>query len=245
MDIKDTNLKTNIAKKYIDDAEYYKYIFKKTEKIVCALFYIIRTDDTKDIKDQVINDLEESGRQLLNVCIGSLRQGVQTNPRAALEIKYGLVTLETKLRLASAAQIIGTEYLEVFVHEIDAVQRTLRKYIEDTAQNPLYIHESVPAIKAPQSPARRPKESSSSVAQAMILTPSGTPNTSTGSSIAKSRRERVLDVLRDKGEATIKDITDVIKDCSEKTIQRELINLISDNVIVREGERRWSRYKLS
>jgi DeoR/GlpR family transcriptional regulator of sugar metabolism len=54
----------------------------------------------------------------------------------------------------------------------------------------------------------------------------------------------VLNVIRDKGNATIKDIIEVVKDCSEKTIQRELIVLIKDGIIIREGERRWSKYRL-
>jgi predicted HTH transcriptional regulator len=42
---------------------------------------------------------------------------------------------------------------------------------------------------------------------------------------------------------SIKDIRTAITGCSEKTIQRELANLISQGLIKREGERRWSVYK--
>ena len=244
MDTKETNLKTHTAKKYIDDSEYYKYIFKKTEKIVCALFYITRTDDSKDIKDQVITDIEESARTLLNVSINSLRQGMQTNSRAAFEIKLALVAFETKLRLASAAHVIGTEYLEVFVHEIDAVQRTLRKYLEESLSNPLFMHETPMSPKPHGSVVRKVKDQETALAPS-VSRGVMVPTVSVGQTVLKSRRERVLDVIRDKGEASINDITDVIKDCSEKTIQRELINLISDSIIVREGERRWSKYKLA
>jgi hypothetical protein len=36
----------------------------------------------------------------------------------------------------------------------------------------------------------------------------------------------------------------MIKDCSEKTIQRELIVLVSEKVVKKEGERRWSVYSI-
>jgi DeoR/GlpR family transcriptional regulator of sugar metabolism len=36
----------------------------------------------------------------------------------------------------------------------------------------------------------------------------------------------------------------VIKDVSEKTIQRELISLIEAGIILKTGERRWSRYSI-
>ncbi|PIR38806.1 MAG: hypothetical protein COV34_00605 [Candidatus Zambryskibacteria bacterium CG10_big_fil_rev_8_21_14_0_10_42_12] len=61
----------------------------------------------------------------------------------------------------------------------------------------------------------------------------------------KNRRDFILSVISQKGEVTIKDISSVFKGCSEKTIQRELIALVNDGVVSKEGERRWSRYKLS
>jgi hypothetical protein len=59
------------------------------------------------------------------------------------------------------------------------------------------------------------------------------------------RQNSILDVIRRKGESSIKDLTDVIKGCSEKTIQRELIALVSSGVLLKKGERRWSRYSMS
>lgn len=58
------------------------------------------------------------------------------------------------------------------------------------------------------------------------------------------RREEILKVIKDKGIVTIKDITLQIKNCSEKTIQRELIIMLSLGVIKKTGERRWSKYSL-
>ena len=40
----------------------------------------------------------------------------------------------------------------------------------------------------------------------------------------------------------IKDIMKLMKDCSEKTIQRELNSMVTENIIKREGTRRWSKY---
>lgn len=58
------------------------------------------------------------------------------------------------------------------------------------------------------------------------------------------RQTLIIDTIRDKGELSIKDLTDVIKGCSEKTIQRELITLVSNGELLKTGERRWSRYSL-
>lgn len=60
----------------------------------------------------------------------------------------------------------------------------------------------------------------------------------------KARRERVLSLLSKTELKTIKDVSKFFTDCSEKTIQRELNDLVEEKVIVRVGDRRWSTYKL-
>lgn len=59
------------------------------------------------------------------------------------------------------------------------------------------------------------------------------------------RREAILSILRAKGPSYIKDISTAIRDVSEKTIQRELQTLVSEGVITRTGERRWTTYALA
>ena len=59
-----------------------------------------------------------------------------------------------------------------------------------------------------------------------------------------SRQEIILSMLKSGVKLTIKDFAKNIKDCSEKTIQRELLSLVSKGVLKKEGERRWSKYFL-
>lgn len=61
---------------------------------------------------------------------------------------------------------------------------------------------------------------------------------------SNNRQNIILGLLRKKKDLTIKDIALIIKDVSEKTIQRELISLISAGIVNKTGERRWSRYSL-
>ncbi len=69
--------------------------------------------------------------------------------------------------------------------------------------------------------------------------------TDTGVFKRSNRQNIILGLLKKKKELTIKDIAMVIKDCSEKTIQRELISFIDAGVLKRTGERRWSKYSLA
>ncbi len=59
------------------------------------------------------------------------------------------------------------------------------------------------------------------------------------------RIKQILSILRVKNVAMIKDFSSVIVECSEKTIQRLLIELVQKGVLKREGDRRWSRYSIS
>lgn len=56
------------------------------------------------------------------------------------------------------------------------------------------------------------------------------------------RKDKILSVVREKGNVMIKDISKHIPNCSEKTIQRDLIDLVSQGLLDKRGERRWTTY---
>ena len=60
-----------------------------------------------------------------------------------------------------------------------------------------------------------------------------------------ARRNDVLNVIKSKGRASIKDVVSLLKDISEKTVQRELLALVKEGVLVKEGEKRWSTYRVA
>jgi hypothetical protein len=59
------------------------------------------------------------------------------------------------------------------------------------------------------------------------------------------RRIAILEVLKKEQNIGVNEMKSVIKDCSEKTIQRELLAMVKLGVLKKEGERRWSRYSLA
>lgn len=63
--------------------------------------------------------------------------------------------------------------------------------------------------------------------------------------INEERRERIVEVISKRGSATIKDISNSVKNCSEKTLQRRLLELVEQGILQKEGKKRWSRYSLS
>lgn len=65
------------------------------------------------------------------------------------------------------------------------------------------------------------------------------------SKIHDDRRKQILELIKDKKEVTVKDISIVIQSVSDKTLQRELISMVKEGIIKKEGERRWSKYSLN
>ena len=59
------------------------------------------------------------------------------------------------------------------------------------------------------------------------------------------RRDRIIALLKKQSNISIKDAAEAIPECSEKTLQRELLTLIAEGVVVKMGERRWSTYALA
>ncbi|MEK7652812.1 MAG: hypothetical protein AAB334_02620 [Patescibacteria group bacterium] len=58
----------------------------------------------------------------------------------------------------------------------------------------------------------------------------------------EKRRTLIKNLMKNNRFIMIKDIMKLMKDCSEKTIQRELNSMVTENIIKREGTRRWSKY---
>lgn len=64
--------------------------------------------------------------------------------------------------------------------------------------------------------------------------------------VKKNKRQSVIiALLRRKKEIMVRDVSLIIRDCSEKTIQRELLSLVEQGVLKKEGERRWTKYTLA
>ena len=73
METKETSLRSVSETGLLKNTEYYKYIFKKTEKMACAVFYILRSDQSIGHTDVVVDDLESAARKLIDVSLESLK----------------------------------------------------------------------------------------------------------------------------------------------------------------------------
>lgn len=225
--------------KMSDEKDYYNNVFKKTEKIISVTFYIlsyIDTEKTNRVLYESVNSkvlaLHEQNVSVLEISRHGAREQIE-------QLRHALVTLESTLRILAAARQLSSEVLFVLTTEIDAVVRTINHHYLELDEVPAAQVAKLRTQRAPQveRTTQRPQQQpftghdlSSDAAKVQAALP--------------DRKTRILTVLEAAGEASIKDLSDVIRDCSEKTIQRELNDLIEKGKVIRIGERRWSRYSV-
>ena len=231
MDNKETNNALIRSDILLHNEEYFKYIFKKTEKIVSAVLYTTRGLGDSLQKDTIVQLVEDKALAVSLLVEKTLSIASHGRVRAFEEFRVGLVVLEEVLTFLTAARLVREDLLEVFRYEINSLHRALREYSQEASRHPFRdpFEVSVRRSEGRQRVERTQKTLAGSTGGAPTI-----PN----------RRERILGIIKDKGQVTIKDVSTAITDVSEKTIQRELMSLISEGRIVKEGERRWSKYSL-
>ncbi len=227
--------------------DYLIYIFKKTEKITSALYLV-----SSLLKDQepIKWELRDKGMDLLSSSF-TASSAVPGDKNAVIQSIF-TAALETMslLNVAHVSHLISDMNHKILVREIDQVVTLLKDRLTTSAENAGYVL-SEQFFKTPDlfgsgfsighgtgikdSQNRQSKTiKDRGVSQGQVLVQQK----------KNQRQEHIINVLKGQGNLTIKDFSKVIKDCSEKTIQRELLELVDKGIVKKEGERRWSRYSL-
>ncbi len=238
--------------------DYLIYVFKKTEKITSALYLVsgLLKDDEPlkwELRDRGM-DLLSSSFTASSSIPGDKNVVIQSLFSAALE------TISI-LNVAKISNLISEMNHQILVREIDQVVTLLRDRLAQNAENAGYIL-SESFFKTPDlfsSGFRSEQEAGSrkigefnkghntspQIHGVSTVRSNQRHGNSENSQLKKTQRQQVImELLKGQGGLTIKDFSKVIKDCSEKTIQRELLELVDKGMVKKEGERRWSRYSL-
>ena len=200
-----------------------------------SVFYVTnKIKDSEDIK-VIIKETETLAVDLIDAVHMTLMRSPELSQDDLLALRSRLMQLESRLRILCSSSLIERELLNVFIAEIDSVLRNLTAY-QTSVPVPLFEEGEPEAILRKQSNTNTTREERSAPLpkEREVREVEHLPN----------RRGRILQVIREKENVSIKDISEIIKDCSEKTIQRELNSMIDDGVVLKKGDRRWSRYSI-
>lgn len=213
---------------------YYSNIFKKTEKIVSAVFFILnRQEIVHDIKDEnlLTAEIKKSSLSVLSLMSVTLLDTDTTIRARMLEVTRQLLLLNSYLSVAMASGTVAAGYGSIISAEISSVLASMGEYGEER---------NTPRARVERRMGEAAEQMDGSITRAPRV-----PRESSVSGEKADRKERIKEIIKDKGQVSIKDISDIIKDVSEKSIQRDLIGLIEKGQIIRHGERRWSTYTLT
>lgn len=206
------------------------YIYKKAERLAKAI--------------HLVGPAFTSSPALRNridaIAIG-LVDGAVLPPISAREaLSRELLALSSVLAIARVGGLLSAMNAEMIAREAHVLLSEIATYEEprlflDDAPSLATLSRtagSTPSVVSPQQVSRTAD---------IVKDPKGHVSDTTHRT---SRRDVIVSVLSDKGPSYIKDISTVLRDISEKTIQRELAALVSDGIVIKRGERRWSQYSL-
>ncbi len=234
------------------DEGFYINVFNKTEKILSVVIYILSQIDKRQVSQSHIEMVKDRVLQTHQKLINSLSLLPAQVEEGLLELQYELLGLESGLRLVEATGHVPTDVNHLLFTEIDAVQRYINNHYTNTTSVSLSLtaETTSPKVKSNDTNSRSSSsqsgQSKTPRTKKRIAIPAG--DISSDAYLVHSqltdRAERIKTILEAKPQASVKDISEVITDISEKTIQRELNSLIEKGQVIREGEKRWSRYSV-
>ena len=218
---------------------FYQRVFKRSERVVSAVFYITDKDinTVSDEKDIIIRQAQGLCAELLSDVADMLSLSLQQAQGTFSDFTARMTHLASLVNVLASRELVAQSHALLISHEIDAILaevRTLKEQQQASLGAPLRSRVSL----------RRQSDLSSPPSEGADTSPSITTVNNASPQVGQSRHDRIKAILRDKGQIGIKDIADVIRDVSTKSIQRDLNDLIDNGDVVRYGERRWSTYSL-
>ncbi len=234
------------VKRLSSNNEYYSNVFKKTERTISVVFYILSYIEKTDQSEFHIKVINDRALKVHETALATLALYEYEAREKIFPFEHALVALEGSFRIANAARVINDDVLALLLSELDLVQRYLRNHF--AMQFPLSLREFYPDSQTKSTPKVTKTEASSPARRERRgQIPAGDISSDAHMVYSQlvDRSTRIKTVLEAIPEATIKDIAEVITDVSEKTIQRELNSLIEKGQVLRQGERRWSKYSLA
>ncbi len=227
---------------YFDTDKTFVYVYKKTEKLTTALYMVTNLfSDSEPMKWSLrrkVSDLLSFTVGYKDLLSSQYPDFIHTTKTRVFEI-VSLLDVSSRSGLVSPMNfsVLKEEFSKLIntldespVHDSHEVYGVLPKtFFENHSTDSLNTQKNRPYSGSPQD---------NSVIKDRTVIRDTNPRK------RNDRQNIIIQLLKKKNDLTIKDISAVIRDCSEKTIQRELIDLIGAGVLKKTGERRWSRYSL-
>ena len=238
---------------YFSQNQSFVFVYKKTEKLATALYMVTNLfGDNEPMKWT----LRTKVSHLLSFIIGFKDVLESREYEFSNDVKTKVLEVVSLLEVASRSGLVSPMNFSILKTEFMNLVTSLAALRKEQQEGTHFAfpktffevsqkHYPNTAVSSPESHDSSEAEQSKSHTQNIKDILSFKEDGAEGNSFKKTNRQSIIvNLLKKKKDLTIKDIAQVIRDCSEKTIQRELIALIDAGVLKKTGERRWSRYSL-
>lgn len=235
-DVQDSSLELS---KILDNRSIF-ILIKKTERLTSALYLILSLND---VHDPLTKRLRGEGVELLSLITDFCQEG---DARAAEKLKLRVARLTSLIEVARFSGLISEMNASVLVAKYAELYRAGERVRTE-------LHGKNIGVESILSDTSDILEGETKKNKRQNLREFKAENKKTAFHKGQAkgqkrkhsdRRETIMNLIRSKGRITVKDAAHVIRGPSEKTLQRELVSLVSEGVLKREGERRWSSYVL-
>ncbi len=238
-----------------DKGQHYNYIYQKSQRLGSALYLV--TGLIKDI-DPLKWRLREAALDLLSQNLSLTNSSFDERKSILSNVASLCLEIVSMSEIGHSAGIISTMNFNILRKEFFSLIKVMEDRIGDKELSSSFVL-SDSFFKVDENLLAQPKTAESQVdkghnkdvmsfRQNVLYTQSPKSFENKPKEAIKDkktdRQKLIIDAIKRAKEVTIKDLLSVISDCSEKTIQRELLSLVDKGVLRKVGERRWSKYTL-
>jgi hypothetical protein len=248
------------------DKPFYEFVNKKTEKIITALYLV---SDCMDNSDPIREKLRLIGVRLMSdIYHLSVASPVDRQTEIALPLS-NISEIISLLKVSFMVGFISEMNALILQDELVKLATQLRESINQDKNYLLSLDSKMFAVEPIVSNKNNGRNDQLNMESNLTLNNSfykgqrldvsfinklsplendvsNSKKTQRSSpSERNNRREKILSLIKNKKDISIKDISLSFPDCSEKTISRELNVLISKGHVKKTGAKRWSRYQIA
>jgi len=213
--------------------ETFVYVYKKTEKLATALYMVTNLfSDSEPMKWT----LRTKVSYLLSFIIGFKDILQSREDEFSGEVKTRVLEIVSLLEVAVQSGLVSPMNFSILKGEFIHMANFLSSFKKSSSHH-MDLKENffdVPQLSSKHIQSSQTQTQADSIGHNPFIESHKRTN----------RQNIIIGLLKKKSDISINDITKTITDCSEKTIQRELIALIQAGIVRKTGERRWSKYSL-
>jgi DeoR-like helix-turn-helix domain len=209
------------------------YIYKKAERLAKAIFLVSPAFSKSGV---LLDRFQYLATSLVDSAI--------LPPGEAKEaLSKDLLALSSLLAIARASGTLSFMNADIISREVHTLLSEIATYeeprffLEDSFSLAELLHEAERQPRGDDAPQKKSIPSPLSMEKRKVSV------RAQKSDELSKRQEEILSVIKDKGEVYIKDVSTLLREYSEKTIQRELSSLVLSGVLEKKGDKRWTTYR--